>query len=60
MRTTRQLIPSAAGAEPYLAPGGTLARFVVISDGISTDDALEGASVFLAAGSQFWRRRATW
>lgn len=37
MRTTRQLIPSAAGAERYLAPGGTPARFVVVSDGISTD-----------------------
>jgi len=50
-------------SRPQPAPSatwGTRARFIVVSDAVPTDDALEGASVLLAAGSQFWRRRGTW
>ena len=40
-----------AAANPYFAPAGSLAQFFVVSEGISTDDALEGASMFLAAAA---------
>ena len=35
-------------ANPYFAPAGSSAPFFVVSEGISTDDALEGASMFLS------------
>ena len=38
-------------ANPYFAPAGSLAQFFVVSEGISTDDALQGASMFLAAAA---------
>lgn len=47
MRATQHVTPSAAN--PYFAPAGTSAQFFVVSEGISTDDALEGASMFLSA-----------
>ena len=37
-----------AAANPYFAPAGSSAPFFVVSEGISTDDALEGASMFLS------------
>ncbi|MBK8117358.1 MAG: hypothetical protein IPK44_24010 [Candidatus Accumulibacter sp.] len=40
-----------AAANPYFAPAGSLAQFFVVSEAISTDDALEGASMFLAAAA---------
>ena len=47
MSATQHVTRSAAN--PYFAPAGSSARFFVVSEGISTDDALEGTSMFLSA-----------
>ncbi|ACV35174.1 hypothetical protein [Accumulibacter sp.] len=49
MRATQHVTPSAAN--PYFAPAGSSAQLFVVSEGISTDDALEGASMFLSAAA---------
>lgn len=49
MRATQHVTPSAAS--PYFAPAGSLAQFFVVSEGISTDDALAGFSMFLSAAA---------
>jgi hypothetical protein len=46
MRATQHVTPSAAN--PYFAPAGSSAQLFVVSEGISSDDALEGASMFLS------------
>jgi len=49
MSATPHVTPSAAN--PYFAPAGSSAQLFVVSEGISTDDALEGASMFLSAAA---------
>lgn len=47
-RFTPDGINALAGANPYFAPAGRPAQFFSVSDDITTDSALEGASMFLA------------
>ena len=47
MSATQHVTPSAAN--PPFAPAGRSAQLFVVSEGISTNDALEGASMFLSA-----------
>ncbi len=49
MRATQHVTPFAAS--PYFAPAGSSAQLFVVSEGISTDNALEGASMFLSAAA---------